>query len=33
MVTARGGIGEVVTRRFPKVMQALPWRIRRLSAF
>ncbi len=33
MVTARGGIGEIVTRRFPKVMQALPWRIRRLSAF
>lgn len=33
MVAVRGGVGEIVTRRFSRVVKALPWRMRRLSAF
>lgn len=33
LVAVRGGVGEIVTRRFSKVIKALPWRMRRLSAF
>lgn len=33
VVAVRGGVSEIVSRRFHRVMQALPWRIRRMSAF
>jgi hypothetical protein len=33
IVGVRGGVGEVVARRLTWAMQALPWRIRKLSAF
>ncbi len=33
LVAVRGGVVEIVTRRYAQVVKVLPWRMRRLSAF